>query len=1157
MNILEERKLDKLEQTLDVLNLTPNNKALALEYLSAETADDTLLAKADPENFLKITNHQQVELVSFLISLRNSKNEELIARFYKLFWAMGKGTSILAMTQYRVVPGHLELRESRQWCIDLLGLPAVAAMESHIFTWQSFSISPNSWLHELARTQPEVLEEAQTLCGVKDDRMPLTVAGILLAEAADEDLIRRQSSFLCDTNCSYFLDACQCLTDADKQNLAAYIRRGAPEAAVPGFTQLSPQGNSYRIAAADAQIIGLAGTASFLAAGRDPRARCALLVYARVNPVALLARLLRAVPREYLLRELDRLTDALPDGQAQLLIYSSTYLMDQDLKKQLAEKCRGDVEKAMKMANADQYAALSKLFPQNVAHAVPDMERRIMASICEKFSSSRAQMKAYLSDSGDLSHAAEEMKQFTPRGYCYIAPVVQLLDEYRRQCGWNGFACRCTAVIALLFEGSGIWPLICRKPSEFENGLLEMSEAMLAWKLPVRELLNIYGVVPTYINNEVQHQIETVTLKLLAKPAYLDGLAVAAREGSVPARLLAVSALHKLSERSECAEGVRKALLACTADSSKQVRELLQSILISHAAWVEDYVPLLKSKKAAQRLLAAEILGNMGHQMRPVLEEALAAEKSSKVADAIRNILGQAALPQGTGGNLVERILKGNKGRKIQWLLEHPLPELHRAADGIVVSEDHRAAILVAYCELGRIGRSDTAAELARDIADADLAALAHEVFERWMSAGAQAKTKWVLPFAAVFGGASMTPKLIRAINDWPQHARGAIACDAVTALALSTDPAALLAVDAISRKFKFRQVKVAAAAALENAARELGITAEELADRIVPDLGFGVDGKRMFDYGNRSFTVSLTPTLELEITNHLGKKVKNLPAPGKTDDETKAAAAYEAFKIMKKQIRTTISTQKARLEAALSALRCWKSDAWQALFVRNPIMHQFAISLIWGVYEDGKLTDTFRYMEDGSFNTVDEDEYALPEGASIGLVHPIELDDETLEGWKQQLEDYEITQSIQQLDRPVYPAAETGRSLERFGGKMLNGLSLAGKLLGFGWYRGSVQDGGMYGTFYREDSVLGYAVELRFSGAFVGDENDTVTVYDAVFYKPGTVKRGSYVYDEPKDADIFALETIPARYYSEIVYQLERATASSTETNENWKTER
>ncbi len=38
---------------------------------------------------------------------------------------------------------------------------------------------------------------------------------------------------------------------------------------------------------------------------------------------------------------------------------------------------------------------------------------------------------------------------------------------------------------------------------------------------------------------------------------------------------------------------------------------------------------------------------------------------------------------------------------------------------------------------------------------------------------------------------------------------------------------------------------------------------------------------------------------------------------------------------------------------------------------------------------------------------------------------------------------------------------------------------------------------------------------------------------------------------------DIFSLGQIPARYYSEIVWQLERATASSTETDSDWKDSR
>ncbi len=91
------------------------------------------------------------------------------------------------------------------------------------------------------------------------------------------------------------------------------------------------------------------------------------------------------------------------------------------------------------------------------------------------------------------------------------------------------------------------------------------------------------------------------------------------------------------------------------------------------------------------------------------------------------------------------------------------------------------------------------------------------------------------------------------------------MACEAVNALALSPVSEALLKVDGIASKFKFRQVKAAAAKALEFAAGQLGITREELSDRIVPDLGFNERMERVFDYGARSFTVSITPELEIQ----------------------------------------------------------------------------------------------------------------------------------------------------------------------------------------------------------------------------------------------------------------------------------------------------
>lgn len=293
------------------------------------------------------------------------------------------------------------------------------------------------------------------------------------------------------------------------------------------------------------------------------------------------------------------------------------------------------------------------------------------------------------------------------------------------------------------------------------------------------------------------------------------------------------------------------------------------------------------------------------------------------------------------------------------------------------------------------------------------------------------------------------------------------------------------------------------------------------------------------------------------------GKKLKNLPAPGKKDDAAKAAAAYEEFKQLKKQIKTTVGGQRQRLEMALSTAREWSVAAWEQLFVKNPIMHQFAIGLIWGIYEDGKLTQSFRYMEDGSFNTKDEEEFILPGGkraaageertakkgssvgVRIGLVHPVELTAKDRAAWKEQLEDYEIVQPFEQLDRAFYTMtkeeADT-QELARFREQTVNDLALGGRLLGLGWYRGPVQDGGCFDTYYREDGEIGLGVKLHFSGSYVGGGNEDVTVYGARFYKAGMVARGSDVYDGADKEKAYFLRDIPARYFSEIVWQLTKA---------------
>ena len=699
-----------------------------------------------------------------------------------------------------------------------------------------------------------------------------------------------------------------------------------------------------------------------------------------------------------------------------------------------------------------------------------------------------------------------------------------------------------------------------------ENQVLEIFEGLKDGGLDMAHRVHTYVMV----NDTFYNDSDKEKLLNILKPVFLQYLKEAAEETKQAfAGAEAYGRYFALCVMEQELDNYKAEILGFSQDTAKVVKEKLEAILKEQNGWRPEVTALLASKKAAERELAIRV---MLHWNTPedleTLGKLLETEKNTKVRNLLESVLqpanGEEGAPVGakvlTQEELIKNLHKGGKKRSLAWAYETPFSEVHKKS-GELADEEHLQAILLCYAALTTPGVSNDAKLLAESLNEAELAMYVNELFDKWLEAGAEAKKRWVMYAASIHGGSDIVRKLHHQIQEWPQIARGAIAADAVQALALNPQPQALLLVDGITRKFKFKQVKAAAGKALEFAAAQLGLTREELEDKIVPNLGFDENMERHFDYGERSFTVTITPALEMEIFGEDGKKLKNLPAPGKKDDEEKATAAYEAFKEMKKQMKTTISSQKARLEAALSSERLWSITAWQDLFVKNPVMHQFAIGLIWGIYEEQKLTQSFRYMEDGSFNTEEEEEFTLPEQGYIGLVHPIELTAESKEAWKQQLEDYEITQPIEQLNREIYyrtEEEEKGKSIERFGGMYVNDLSLNGKMQQLGWYRGDVLDAGCYDTFYRTDTGLGLCTELHFSGTYVGGQGEDVTIYEARFYKIGEGNGwGYHVADEAKDTKALLLKDIPQRYFSEIILQLTKATASSKEKDENWKKKR
>ncbi len=626
--------------------------------------------------------------------------------------------------------------------------------------------------------------------------------------------------------------------------------------------------------------------------------------------------------------------------------------------------------------------------------------------------------------------------------------------------------------------------------------------------------------------------------------------------GIVMTRLIYVAYLDATNQN-----GANKnLLLEMLKDTSKDVRRAATETMSKHKEYEPDVLELLKSKKASVREAGVDILIIWGvDNYKDILEEMSQKEKNAKLLDKINSAFDCENSGSSISSlSLVETLLRNGRKQKVAWLYNNKLNDDVHLTNGNLAGTDYMQALLVCYAGMETLGLSANAALLAKDLNTDELNRFAGDVFSAWLDDGAVAKKKWVLYFCAIHGDHVMVEDILHYIKEWAENSRGAIAAEAVKALALNGSSEALMSIDNLAHKSKFKQVKTAAVEALENAAKALDMTTDELGDRIVPNLGFDENRECIFDYGTRQFKVYLSSTLELEVYDENNKKLKNLPAPAKKDTLEIAKKSNDNFKLMKKQLKNTITMQKMRLETALLADRRWTVEAWTALFVKNPIMHSFAIGLVWAAYENDTLLQTFRYMEDGTFNTVDEDEYTLPENCIIGLIHPIDLDEDTLTAWKEQLSDYEIVQPVEQLNRPIYRIKEDEIGtfdVLRYVGKQIKSIKLLSHLTKLGWYKGSVQDAGMFYSFYREDitkrikendtvTLFGNAVELKFSGMYVAaygfDENEDVEIESIRFYKVGSVERGSYVYDEPDDARSFKLETVSPRYFSEILAQIE-----------------
>ena len=350
------------------------------------------------------------------------------------------------------------------------------------------------------------------------------------------------------------------------------------------------------------------------------------------------------------------------------------------------------------------------------------------------------------------------------------------------------------------------------------------------------------------------------------------------------------------------------------------------------------------------------------------------------------------------------------------------------------------------------------------------LAAFSWELFNAWLVAGAPAKENWAFMQLGFFGDDEVARKLTALVRVWPGEAAHARAVTGLDVLAAIGTDVALMYLHGIAQKLKFKGLQDRAREKIDQIAEARGLTPDELADRLVPDLGLDDDGSMVLDFGPRQFRVGFDEALRPFVRDAAGARLAELPKPKKDDDQELAKAATDTWKALKKDAKVIASQQVVRLELAMCGRRRWPLDVFRRFLVEHPLVRHLVTRLVWGVYVADTLQSTFRVAEDLTYADDNDDQVTFPDDAVIGVVHPLELDVHTAARFAQTFGDYEIMQPFKQLGRETYAltAAEKDTDkLERWVGIKVP----TGKVLGLesrGWRRGEAQDGGVIGWFER-----------------------------------------------------------------------------------------
>lgn len=396
----------------------------------------------------------------------------------------------------------------------------------------------------------------------------------------------------------------------------------------------------------------------------------------------------------------------------------------------------------------------------------------------------------------------------------------------------------------------------------------------------------------------------------------------------------------------------------------------------------------------------------------------------------------------------------------------------------------------------------------------------------------------WVLFSAALLGDDILMQAYGKDLDDESRNGASASAFYKVEVLAYQSSTVALTWLDHWSRKARSQGLKERCIKALNQLAKERGISRDEISDLVSADLGFDQQGNAAFPFGDRTLTLTLSDEGSLIISLD-GKVLKSAPATRKDDDADLLKVRRAELTQFRKHIKQVYRNAVERLEQAMITGRLFSPSLFNQTWGHNPLLSYIARRVVWSIQHQDKIT-LARLDESNQFVDIDDENITIDNESLFSVVHPLTLEEAKCIEWNNLLDDYEIVPPFAQLSRPIFTLAEGDhayKTITRYKKEKFGTSRMRSSLEKRGWRTGEPLDGGSVQWFEK------YFVQANISALIYMDEGFCMGSYD--YEENQTIPHvkfftGDYHYYSDRNNHLLELGNVSPIVYSEVINDIE-----------------